>query len=143
VLRSPSSCRARPNKRPAAFEDFLNNFKTSSSEAESALQNLNIDDEDDEYDFMDESGDDAANQRRRQRGQGRSKAKYVELLKDVANRVQDNILIELDDLQAWERSSTDESLKLVESIEKNAYHYIEVFSRAVDKNLPESSQDTS
>jgi hypothetical protein len=28
-------------------------------------------------------------------------------------------------------------LRLVHSVEKNAYHYIEFFSRAVDKILPE------
>jgi DNA replication licensing factor MCM7 len=93
---------------------------------------------------MDESGDDAtANQRRRRtRGQGRSKFKYVEMLKDVANRIQDNVLIDLDDLKAYERNS-DENLKLVESIEKNAYHYIEVFSKAVDKVMPETGRDTT
>lgn len=35
----------------------------------------------------------------------------------------------------------DQNLKLVESVVKNAYHYIEIFSRAVDAALPEPSKD--
>lgn len=35
------------------------------------------------------------------------------------------------------------NLRLVESIEKNAKHYLEVFSRAVDKMMPKESKDIS
>jgi DNA replication licensing factor MCM7 len=35
----------------------------------------------------------------------------------------------------------DVDLKLVSSIEENAYHYIEIFSRAVDKIMPQPSKE--
>jgi len=60
----------------AAFEDFLRSFKSSSTEAENALDELNINDDDnDEYDFMDETAEGA--------GQRRSKTKYMDHLQRV------------------------------------------------------------
>lgn len=43
----------------------------------------------------------------------------------------------------YEKTLSDEeqSLKLVESIETNAYHYIEILSRAVDKVMPQPRTD--
>lgn len=35
----------------------------------------------------------------------------------------------------------EESLKLVQSIERNAKHYIEIVSRAVDAVMPKETQD--
>lgn len=109
---------------------------------------------------MDESDDGAAGQRSRRQGHNRDpKKKYMQMLQDVADRVTSQITIDLDDLDAvgilckrldgmeeltrnweqYERSLGDEAdFKLVSSIEKNAFHYIEVFSRAVDKVMPES-----
>lgn len=82
----------------AAFEDFLRSFKSSSTEAADALDGLNLaEDEDDEYDFMDES--EAEGAQRRQRQQTRSKAKYMNLLQDVADRKVDHIVVDLDDLE--------------------------------------------
>lgn len=39
----------------------------------------------------------------------------------------------------YEKSLGEDSpdLRLVESVERNAHHYIELFSRAVDKAMPE------
>jgi DNA replication licensing factor MCM7 len=83
----------------------------------------------------------------------------MQMLQDVADRATSQITIDLDDLDAvgilrkrldgmeelmrnleqYEKSLGDEAdFKLVSSIEKNAFHYIEVFSRAVDKVMPES-----
>ena len=44
-----------------------------------------------------------------------------------------------DVLAQYEKTLGDEagSLKLVSSIEKNAHHYLEILSRAVDKAMPE------
>ncbi len=43
----------------------------------------------------------------------------------------------------WEKANMDDEhdFKLVESIEQNAHHYIETFSRAVDKVLPAPSKE--
>ena len=108
---------------------------------------------------MDESDDGAAGQRSRRQEQNRDpKKKYMQILQNVADRVTSQITIDLDDLDAvgilrkrldgmeeltrnweqYEKSLGDEAdFELVSSIEKNAFHYIDVFSRAVDKVMPE------
>jgi len=139
----------------------LQTFKSSSTEATEQLQDLNLgeDGQSDEYDFMDESDDGAAGQRSQRQEHNRDpKKKYMQILQDVADRVTSQITIDLDDLDAvgilrkrldgmeeltrnweqYEKSLGDEAdFKLISSIEKNAFHYIEVFSRAVDKVMPE------
>lgn len=107
---------------------------------------------------MDES-DGAAGQRSQRQEHNRDpKKKYMQILQNAADRVTSQITIDLDDLDAvgilrkrldgmeeltrnweqYEKSLGDEAdFKLVSSIEKNAFHYIEVFSRAVDKVMPE------
>lgn len=83
-----------------AFEDFLSTFKTSpTANITHALGGMNIDEDDfsDEYDMMDD--DDDQNSRRQARAQAKApKFKYLELLQKVADRYEDEITIELDDL---------------------------------------------
>lgn len=86
----------------AAFEDFLNTFKSSASATEAsatdALEDLNIDEDglSDEYDFMEDTTDATA---RRRRGREKDpKKKYIEILQKVADRKASEISIELDDL---------------------------------------------
>ncbi|KAI9782446.1 MAG: Mcm2-7 hexameric complex component [Geoglossum umbratile] len=130
-----------------AFVDFLTKFKSSSSasaaSATTALQDLNIDDADlsDEYDFM----DDVEGNTSRQRTEREPKLKYMSLLRQVANRTKSEITIELDDLDVYEKSRDDDDiqLNLVSSIEKNALHYIEIFSRAVDAAMPKETTEIS
>jgi len=62
---------------------------------------MNIDEDDfsDDYDFMDDEEEDDSSARR----QARSKAKlptlkYVELLQRIADRVEDEITVDLDDI---------------------------------------------
>jgi len=65
---------------------------------ERALDGMNIDEDDfsDDYDFMD---DDEGDARRQARTQSKApKFKYKELLQRVADRYDDEITIELDDL---------------------------------------------
>jgi DNA replication licensing factor MCM7 len=46
------------------------------------------------------------------------------------------------DRKQWEKAADPEGqFKLVESIERNCHHYIEIFSRAVDQVLPRPSQE--
>lgn len=47
------------------------------------------------------------------------------------------------DGKQYEKASSDDehNYKLIESIERNAHHYIEIFSRAVDKCLPPPTRD--
>jgi DNA replication licensing factor MCM7 len=87
---------------PAAFEDFLQTFKTSPQSAlANALSDMNIDEDDfsDEYDFMDDDDEDEGQSRRQARAQAKQpKLKYAELLQKIADRYEDEITIDLDDL---------------------------------------------
>ncbi|GKZ16581.1 Mcm2-7 hexameric complex component [Aspergillus brasiliensis] len=130
-----------------AFKDFLKHFKSFESASESAateaIEDLRIDEDgtSDEYDFMDdvaqEGGAQRAGRRRRE-----PKLKYMQVLQEVADRERTNILIELDDLATYEKGlSEDQDLRLVESVQKNTYHYIDLFSRAVDDLMPKESKE--
>ncbi|KAJ5655261.1 DNA replication licensing factor MCM7 [Penicillium longicatenatum] len=131
------------------FKDFLKHFKTMQSTDEAAateaLEGLNIDGNrtSDEYDMMDDLEDGA--QTRSARKQRQVKLKYMDMLMDVANRDSSHILIELDDLETFEKSFPEEqqTLKLVESIQKNTKRYIDVFSQAVDAMMPAGNKDIS
>ncbi|KAF2109074.1 MCM2/3/5 family-domain-containing protein [Lophiotrema nucula] len=126
-------------EQEAAFSEFLQNFKSTSAEAAEQLEGLRLngDGDSDEYDMMEDSDDPqpASSQRRSRHG----KQKYMQMLQDVADRTRTNILIDLNELDEYEKASSDDEhqFKLVESIERNAYHYIEILSRAVDKMLPQ------
>ena len=122
-----------------AFEDFLRNFKSSAAANEDALNGLNLNGSDDEeWDMIDESGE------AEDRNASRSKNKYAKMLQDVSNRTTSHIVIELDDLEQYEKTLDEEtalSLNLVGSIETNANHYVEIFSRAVDKCMPAPTKE--
>ncbi|RAH86408.1 MCM-domain-containing protein [Aspergillus japonicus CBS 114.51] len=127
------------------FKDFLKHFKSFESASESAateaIEDLNLEEDgtSDEYDFMDDVEDGAQRPGRRRR---EPKLKYMQLLQDVADRERTNILIELDDLATYEKSLPDDTdLRLVESVQKNTHHYIELFSRAIDDLMPKESKD--
>ncbi|KAE9973047.1 Mcm2-7 hexameric complex component [Venturia inaequalis] len=132
-------------EQQSAFEDFLKSFKSSTAEASDALEGLNLDEDGEDgedYDFMDDA--DAPNNRTRGNQQA-PKVKYMKLLQDVADRKVSDIVVELDDLEQYEKTLGDDAstLKLISSIETNAQHYIEVLSRAVDKVMPQPSVDLS
>ncbi|KAJ5666979.1 DNA replication licensing factor MCM7 [Penicillium macrosclerotiorum] len=130
------------------FKDFLSHFKTLQSTSEAAateaMEELNIDGNrtSDEYDFMDDVDDEGTTphgaRRRRE-----PKLKYMQILQDIANRDATNIVIELDDLEIFEKALPEEqqNLKLVDSIQKNTKRYIEVFSQAVDTVMPKETKD--
>ncbi|KAF2725429.1 MCM-domain-containing protein [Polychaeton citri CBS 116435] len=130
---------ANYEEQQAAFKEFLENFKSSSSETEDALGDLRLDGSTpDEYDMVDDFNEDNAAQSRRTK----SKTKYLNMLQDVANRTSLQITIELDDLQQYENSfDVGEVPPLVQAIEKNAYHYVEIVSRAVDSIMPKPTQE--
>lgn len=84
----------------AAFEDFLQKFKTSPEETLThAIGQISIDEDDlsDEYDFMDE--DEAPEQRRKQKAASKQpRQKYADMMQKLADRSLDEVLIELDDI---------------------------------------------
>ncbi|KAI9814847.1 MAG: Mcm2-7 hexameric complex component [Thelocarpon impressellum] len=137
----------------AAFEDFLRNFKSSTSassaSAVNALEDLHIDDAEDglsdEYDFVEDAdGPNTRGHRASQKARD-PKKKYLELLQEVADRQRAEVTIELDDLDLYEKGLGDDasSLNLVRSIQTNTKHYIDVLSRAVDKVMPKERREIS
>lgn len=81
------------------LKEFLQNFKSSQSASETsateAISHLNIDEDD--LDALDEMEEDSEeNQRTRQKRE--PKLKYMAILQEVADRVRNHIVIELDDL---------------------------------------------
>lgn len=154
--------------REAAFEDFFRSFKASASHNEvsaaNALEDLHINEDglSDDYDFMEDAADGNGFTRSTYRGaQDRNpKLKYMEMLQKVADRQTSEVCIELDDLDAvsiaedcgrillmlgqYENSLGDDAaLKLVESVECNAKHYVDIISQAVDKVMPKETQEIS
>ncbi|KAI4113549.1 MAG: hypothetical protein LQ345_005493, partial [Seirophora villosa] len=136
------------NDSPAAFEDFLTGYKATATELEipaNALQELTIDGDNtsDEYDFMDDIT--AAKEKQRPTHQTKGpRKKYMDQLQEVVDRKRDELLIELDDLDNYEKSLGDDmGLKLVESIERNARHYVDILSQAVDKIMPKETKELS
>ncbi|KAF5134163.1 DNA replication licensing factor [Metarhizium brunneum] len=134
------------DEQQSAFEEFLNDFKTASPEhtITTAMGDITIDDDDlsDGYDFMDED-DESGDRRRQEKANNRiPQHKYKDLLQQLADRTIDEITIDLDDLYAWE-SQGQEELHLVDSIELNTKHYVDVLSKAVDKIMPQPSTDVS
>lgn len=127
-------------EQETAFGDFLKTFKSSAAQAEEQLEGLTLngDGDSDEYDMV----DDAPNGSRRPNAHG--KVKYMSMLQDIADRIRTEVIIDLNDLEEYEKSIPGEQqLRLVASIEQNAHHYLETLSRAVDKLLPESTNDTN
>lgn len=80
-----------------AIVDFLKNFKSSSTEAADQLEGLDLNGDDDEYDMVDDADDVAPGAERRNR---HNKLKYMQLLQDVADRIESTIFIDLDDVDA-------------------------------------------
>ncbi|KAM3514434.1 hypothetical protein MY11210_001878 [Beauveria gryllotalpidicola] len=128
-----------------AFEVFLKDFKTTPEHTiTTAMGKITIDEDDlsDEYDFMDDD-DESGERRRRDREHRRAPHhKYQEIIQKLADRTQEEIVIDLDDLAAWE-NETGEGLKLVDSIELNTKHYVDVMSQAVDKVMPPPGADVN
>nr|UWK20604.1 DNA replication licensing factor [Trichoderma taxi] len=129
----------------SAFESFLKDFKTSPEHIlTTALGNITIDEDElnDDYDFMDE---DEQTRDRRQQERAKRKTpqhKYNDMLQLLADRKIDEFAIDLDDLVTWE-GQTDESMKLVDSIEMNTKHYVEIMARAVDNVMPQPSEEVN
>lgn len=70
--------------------------------------------------------------------------KYGELLQQVANRQQDTVVVELDDLYRFERRQKGaESKMLVDYITENTMHYLDMIATIIDDLLPEPTTDIS
>ncbi|KAF5000668.1 hypothetical protein FGRMN_1601 [Fusarium graminum] len=131
-------------KQQHAFQEFLTGFKTSPEQTiTTALGNITIGegDFDEEDDLMDEDGQE--NRRQQAKERRTPQYKYKNMLQQLSDRTIDEATIDLDDLATWESEAFDneDSMRLVDSIEMNTKHYVEIFSRAVDEVMPPASED--
>ncbi|KAL1856251.1 hypothetical protein VTK73DRAFT_8415 [Phialemonium thermophilum] len=129
----------------AAFENFLQDFKLSPEQQISdALGNIDItaDDLSDEYDFLEEDEEAEARRIREKARRRLPQYKYRDMLQKLADRQIDEVVIDLDDIATYE-DQVNEGLKLVQSVETNTKHYVEILSRAVDKLMPQPSNDVT
>lgn len=75
--------------------------------------------------------------------------KYLDLLQKVANRDISTISIDLDDIKLYQEvlffSSQSQAgqMNLVNQIQKNTYHFVELFSQVIDSLMPEPTKDIS
>ncbi|KAG7133701.1 DNA replication licensing factor mcm7 like protein [Verticillium longisporum] len=125
----------------AAFESFLKDFKATPEQTIThALGNVTINEDDfDEDDDVMEDDEVAEERRRRQKEARTPQPKYQIILQELADRKINEVMLDLDDLHGWEKTleaDTGERLKLVESVELNTKHYVEIFSRAIDSQMP-------
>ncbi|KOS19480.1 DNA replication licensing factor mcm7 [Escovopsis weberi] len=128
-----------------AFQDFLKDFKTSPGKTiTTALGNitLNEDDLSDSDDLMDEDAPTGSREAARARARA-PQYKYRDILQNLADRTTEEIAIDLDDLATWEEQAGLGEMRLVDSIEMNTKHYVEIVSRAVDSVMPSASADVS
>lgn len=72
--------------------------------------------------------------------------KYLDLFQQIANREISTLYVELDDIRLYQETqffSQPLANDLVAQIQKNAYHYLELFSTVVDELMPEPTKDIS
>ncbi|SPO31850.1 probable DNA replication licensing factor [Ustilago trichophora] len=136
--------------------DFLLFFKapasrlsTLSSQGGGAPITLEDPDEDDEESFnVDRQLTGAINRMDVDRSTTASTSRqvpfYMHQLQNIANREQDSLIIDLNDVASHFHSTTNESFKpLVGSIRNNAKRYLDLFCECVDKLVPQPSKDIS
>ncbi len=118
-------------------KDFLQHYKSSGLSKADELYDAQIDQPNPDDDLELEEA-------------VRNGPKYMYLLQKIANRELSTLYIDLDDISNFELSNdftigTQNFGKksLVENIQKNTYHYIELFAKCIDEIMPLPSKDVS
>ncbi|CAO1636883.1 unnamed protein product [Sympodiomycopsis kandeliae] len=74
----------------------------------------------------------------------KSGLKYMEQLQRIANRDQDSLILDLNDVNKFKSSATKESGgRLARAIMDNTKHYTDLISEVVDAEMPEPTKDIS
>ena len=114
------------------IEQFLKEFKSDSS--------YDLDDQV-AADFYDRNEEDI--ELLREENDINALPKYQLLMQKIANRELENITIELDDIirfESLQNTSYQNGKSLATEISKNANHFLELFSRIIDENLPQPTK---
>ena len=114
------------------IEQFLKEFKSDSS--------YDLDDQV-AADFYDRNEEDI--DLLREENDINALPKYQLLMQKIANRELENITIELDDIirfESLQNTSYQNGKSLATEISKNANHFLELFSRIIDENLPQPTK---
>ncbi|KZT55066.1 MCM-domain-containing protein [Calocera cornea HHB12733] len=109
----------------AKIKNFLENFKASASDVMDDFEHMGLDDDDDA------PVDDMARKLKSH--------KYMSQMQSIANREQQELCIELEDIADFQEGVHD----LVENIRHNARRYIMLFCKAVDDLMPAPTKDIS
>ncbi|CAO1630747.1 unnamed protein product [Parajaminaea phylloscopi] len=132
------------NAEQEKIAEFIQNFKgqvPSIRRQRKAM--IDVDDSDDEASGALEDGlddmDIGTSSKKRADGH-----KYLEQLQRIANRDQDVLVIDLNDVAKFKSPLTKESgMVLVHAIRENTRHYTDLFCRVVDQQMPEPTKDIS
>ncbi|EST06977.1 MCM N-terminal domain protein [Kalmanozyma brasiliensis GHG001] len=140
----------------AKIEDFLLRFKAPASRLPTlSSSNSPISLDDDEADAADDELSSAVDRMDVDRSQTQRRAAtlasssraipiYMHQLQSIANRDQDSLVIDLNDVASHHFSESGEPGKvLVRSVAENAKRYLDLFCECVDKLIPEPSKDIS
>ncbi|KAG7092770.1 hypothetical protein E1B28_009093 [Marasmius oreades] len=103
------------------ISNFLSNFKSTEKDLNTTFSNITIEDEGD------------------QEHMERLSLKYMYYLQQIANRDQQMLVVDLEDIHAHEGTVSE----LVERIQHNARRYVSLFSEVVDKLMPVPTKDIS
>ncbi|KAH9483929.1 DNA replication licensing factor mcm7 [Psilocybe cubensis] len=104
------------------IKDFLSKFKgTPGKDLEQDFANIGIEDEQDDADAETRS------------------LKYMNQLQQIANRDQQMLVIDLEDILTHEHTASE----LVSRIRNNTRRYVTLFSEVVDKLMPQPTKDIS
>ncbi|ESK83480.1 dna replication licensing factor [Moniliophthora roreri MCA 2997] len=100
---------------------FLSTFKSNEKDLDTTFSNIHISDDDDGAQSELQS------------------LKYMRQLQNIANRDQQMLVVDLEDIHTHEGTVTD----LVERIQQNTRRYVSLFSEVVDKLMPNPTKDIS
>ncbi|KAF9265675.1 MCM-domain-containing protein [Marasmius fiardii PR-910] len=103
------------------ISNFLSTFKSTDKDLDTTFSNISITDEVDPEQLE------------------RQSIKYMYQLQQIANRDQQMLIVDLEDIHTHENTVTE----LVERIQHNARRYVNLFSEVVDKLMPIPTKDIS
>ncbi|BGP30035.1 DNA replication licensing factor MCM7 [Rhodotorula toruloides] len=107
------------------IKNFLTKFKTRPGKRRALPEDEDLENVDMDEDVQE--GEDAA-----------PREKYVEMLQRVANRDEERIVVDLEDLK---EQDGEMGRALVAQIQRNTQRYIKLFSRAIDEVMPQNTVD--